>query len=135
MLIALLQVSSATIYSSFFFLECHQALGLEDNTIQKYQITTVPGVTAAVQSGKEGYYARLNNGEAWCIGTQAGEDVFADGIYVQINLRKKTRITALALQGFREYSYGKHIKLSYKISGMYFNYVPENGASSVSEYI
>ena len=77
---------------------CNQPLGLEDGTIKNSQLTTPPGGTTG---GKEGFYARLNNDEAWCIPQlKSSEDVFRDKVYLEIDLGEEKSIRALALQGF-----------------------------------
>ena len=86
---------------------CNQPLGLEDGTIKNSQLTTPPGSTTG---GKEGFYARLNNDEAWCIPQlKSSEDVFRDKVYLEIDLGEEKSIRALALQGiFCLFSFGFH---------------------------
>ena len=98
---------------------CSQALGLADRTkILDSSMITPDG---AVVSGKEGHYARLNNNEAWCIPQlRIDEDIFREGIHLDINLGQMKMITAIAVQGLDQYSPGRKIRLTYDLGGGIF---------------
>jgi len=102
---------------------CHHALGLESGTIKNEQMLAPED---AVQSGKEGYYARLNNKNAWCTPKGGSSSTFRPNVYLEIDLRKKYQISAIALQGLGSYSYGNYVKISYSWDDMYL-YYSKNG--------
>ncbi|XP_066912509.1 discoidin domain-containing receptor 2-like isoform X2 [Clytia hemisphaerica] len=96
---------------------CNQPLGLEDGSIKNSQLTTPSGGTTG---GKEGFYARLNNDEAWCIPQlKSSEDVFRDKVYLEIDLGQEKSIRALALQGYKQYGYGDKIRFYYDMGGVF----------------
>lgn len=113
-----------------FILGCQNPLGLESGVIRDESMTALP---EAVQSGKEGYYARLNFEEAWCTPAGSGStDVFTEKNYLEINFHTQMKISAIALQGWTQYSYGNYIRISYDLGGgMWLNYKKANKEKDV----
>ncbi|XP_047134666.1 discoidin domain-containing receptor 2 isoform X1 [Hydra vulgaris] len=111
--------------------ECSKPLGLESKKILDNAIFAPP---SAVASGKEGYYARLNNKLAWCIpnSPNSKDSVFKDDVYITIDLIDEYQITAISLQGYKLYSVGPMIRISYEILDHgFFEYKTKNDESDI----
>ena len=110
-------------------LVCQNPLGLENKEISNSNIRTEED---AVSSGKEGYYARLNHKLAWCTPSATGtEAVFRENIYLEITLLQQTQITAIALQGWKNYGYGSKIRIKYD-AGILIYHKTMDGKKDVS---
>ena len=81
---------------------------------------------SAVANGREGINARLHNTDAWCspVGTGSVSSVFRSDIYIKIDLKLALKITAIALQGFRSYSYGNALRIHFKAGQTMYPYDP-----------
>lgn len=116
------------------FLDCLQPLGMQSKKIKDSAIKTGDG---AVAGGKEGYYARLNNEKSWCIPNipgHTGPGEFKDNMYIEVTFSGSHQISAMALQGDGDYSYGKYIKVLYDYAG-YFHLYKIDGKEEVSLFL
>ena len=115
------------------FLDCLQPLGMQSKKIKDSAIKTGQD---AVASGKEGYYARLNNEKSWCIPNVPGHTGFGEfknNMYVEVTFSGSHHISAMALQGEGDYSYGKYIRVSYDYAGVFhFYYIDGKSVVSLS---
>ena len=93
---------------------------MESKQIKDSAIKTGDG---AVIGGKEGYYARLHNGNAWCIPNvvgHVGPGEFKDNIYIEVTFSGRSQVSAMALQGQGQYSYGEYVRISYEYNGQFY---------------
>ena len=93
---------------------------MESKQIKDSAIRTGVG---AVASGKEGYYARLHNDKAWCIPNiigYIGSGEFKGNIYIEVTFSGRYKVSAMALQGERQYSYGEFVRISYEYNGQFY---------------
>ena len=93
---------------------------MESGEIKNSAIKTGEG---AVLSGKEGYYARLHYDKAWCtpnIPGHTGPGEFKKNIYVEVTFSGRRQVSAMALQGERQYSYGEYIRILYEYNGQFY---------------
>ena len=91
----------------------------------------------AVTSGKEGYYARLNNEKSWCIPNipgYTGPGEFKSNMYIEVTFSGSHQISAMALQGEGDNSYGKYIRVSYDYAG-FFHFYKIDGKTEVSFFL
>ena len=112
-------------------LECLQPLGMQSKKIKDSAIKTGED---AVTSGKEGYYARLNNENSWCIPNipdHTGPGEFKNNMYIEVTFSGSHQISAMALQGEGDYSYGNYIRVSYDYAG-FFHFYKIDGKAEVS---
>ena len=117
-----------------FSLECLQALGMQSKKIKDSAIKTGED---AVTSGKEGYYARLNNEKSWCIPNipgYTGPGEFKSNMYIEVTFSGSHQISAMALQGEGDNSYGKYIRVSYDYAG-FFHFYKIDGKTEVSFFL
>eukprot|EP00794_Sanderia_malayensis_P015979 gene15979-17589_t len=93
---------------------CNKSLGLEDGRIHDNQMHAT--VSAA---GTKAPDARYNSSSSWCVNREENLSGFEDGVYLEIDFLKVTKITGIILAGphnFPTHSYGSKIKLAQKLT-------------------